>query len=159
MTSSIIAKAVVRNKYWIVEDSGQKIATIQAIDEGGVVYVHDNEREVFPSIKGLSKKYNIVFAPDKKAPGPSQLDINGYPCDGLPHNAVWDVRRKLPVYSKTAKSKSFYCAGYYLIKYNSAWVQEYCPKMITLSRYEFIGPFKTRQEQQAAYVKALHGTH
>jgi hypothetical protein len=59
--SDIIAKPVVKNKFWIVEEGGEKIATIQAIEEGGFAYVHDEQRELFPSIKMISKKYNIEF--------------------------------------------------------------------------------------------------
>ena len=46
-----IAKPVVKNKFWVVENHGQKIATIQARDDGGFVYVHDELREFFPSVK------------------------------------------------------------------------------------------------------------
>ena len=57
-----IARPVVKNKMWIVEAAGEKVATILAVEEsGGFVYVHDNKREMFPSIKLLSKKYNIEF--------------------------------------------------------------------------------------------------
>ena len=56
-----IAKPVVKNKYWIVEEGGIKVGTIQAVDQGGVTYVHGEEREQFTNIKMLSKKYNIVF--------------------------------------------------------------------------------------------------
>jgi hypothetical protein len=43
--NDLIAKPVVKNKFWIVEQSGSQVATIQAIDEaGGFAYVHDNER-------------------------------------------------------------------------------------------------------------------
>ena len=47
-----IARPVVKNKFWIVEVGGEKIATIQAIGEGeGFVYVHNNERKIYPSIR------------------------------------------------------------------------------------------------------------
>ena len=64
--SDIIAKPVVKNKFWIVEEGGEKIATIQAIEEGGFAYVHDEQRELFPSIKMISKKYNIEFVKAEK---------------------------------------------------------------------------------------------
>jgi hypothetical protein len=57
--SELIAKPVIKNKFWVVEDSGQKIATIQAKDDGGYAYVHDEQREYFPSVKNLKLKYNI----------------------------------------------------------------------------------------------------
>jgi hypothetical protein len=59
--SDIIAKPVVKNKFWIVEEGGEKIATIQAIEEGGFAYVHDEQRELFPSIQMITKKYKVEF--------------------------------------------------------------------------------------------------
>lgn len=152
----MIATSIVKNKYWIVEDGGNKVATIQAVDEGGVAYVHNNEREIFPSIKILQKKYNIAFVTPKK-PKKVKLDIytvHGYPTNSLPHNEVLDVKRYLPIYTKGAKSKSFYCAGYYIIKFSNSWIKSYCPKLITLNRYEYVGPFKTAERQTDALKEA-----
>ena len=152
---TIVAKPIVKNKYWIVESEGTKIATIQAIEEGGgYAYVHDNEREQFASIKLISKKYNIVFDNTKPPKTKPAHDCYGYPCAGKPHNQVWDVKRGLPIYSKEPKSKSLYCAGYYAIKFNNAWISEYCPKNITISRYEFHGPYTTKDEA-VAKIKEL----
>ena len=145
---SVVAKSVVKNKFWIVEDQGQKIATIQAIDEGGYAYVHDQERERFPTIRLLSKKYNIVFDNVKPTKTKPEHECYGYPCDGKPYNEVWDVQRRLPIYSKDTKSKSYFWAGYYVIKFNNAWIAEFCPKNITVARYEYFGPFATVAEQQ-----------
>lgn len=141
-----IAKPIVKNKYWIVEEKGNKVATIQAIDEGGFAYVHDNERERFASIKMISKKYNIDFVRAEKLKNTHAGEVYGYPCQGKSHNEVYDVARRLPIYTKSAKSRSFFCAGYYLVKYGSNWIKEYCPKLITLNRYEFKGPFKSESE-------------
>ena len=145
--TDMIAKPVVKGKFWVVEDNGKKIATIQATEGGNFVYVHDNEREKFPSIKGLSKKYNITFETAKfKPPKEDSHHCYGYPTSGKPHNQIYDVQRKIAIYTKTAKSRSLFCAGYFAIKFNNSWVSEYCPKNITVSRYEFAGPFKTKDE-------------
>ena len=145
--SDIIAKPVVKNKFWIVESGGTKIATIQAIDEGGFVYVHDDQREMFPSIKLLSKKYNIEFVKAERPRREKQdvYEVYGFPTPNQPHNEVLDVQRYLPIYTKGAKSKSFFCAGYYIIRFSNTWVRAYCPKLITLNRYEYQGPFKTQE--------------
>ena len=50
-----IAKPVVKNKFWVVEDQGHRVATIQATVDGGFVYVHDEEREHIPSLKLLKQ--------------------------------------------------------------------------------------------------------
>lgn len=144
---NLLAKPIVKNKYWIVEDEGHKVATIQAIDKGGFVYVHDNQREPFTTIKMLSKKYNIQF--DNTIP-PNARPLHEcyeYPCDTKPFNEAWDVHRKLPIYTKQEKSKSLFCAGYYLVWFGNEWIKEFCPKNILISRYQFHGPFKTADEQ------------
>lgn len=150
--NELIAKPVVKNKIWIVEsDPGNKVGNIMMVDEGGVVYIHDDQREMFPSIKILSQKYNITFAaPDKKKATTVAHDVYGFPTASKPHNQVLDVQRYLPIYTKSAKSKSFFCAGYYIVKYTHTWVKEYCPKLITLNRYEYQGPFKSQERAVAA---------
>jgi len=156
--SETVAKQIVKNKFWIVEEAGEKIATIQAIDEGGVAYVRNTEREVFSNIKLLSKKYNIEFVKLEKVkhePG-TVYDIQGYPTPHRPHNVLFDVQRHLPIFTKTAKSKSYFCAGYYIIKFNHNWARAYCPKAITLNRYEYQGPFCT-PEQMVSALRTANG--
>jgi hypothetical protein len=154
--SDIIAKPVVKNKFWIVESGGEKIATIQAVEEGGFVYVHDEHREMFPSIKMLTKKYNIEFVKAGRPKKEKQdiYDVYGFPTPNQPNNEVLDVQRYLPIYTKGAKSKSFFCAGYYIIKFSNTWVRAYCPKLITLNRYEYQGPFKTQERMLEAMREA-----
>lgn len=143
-----VAKPVIKNKFWVVEDHGQKIATIQAREDGGFVYVHDEQREFFTSVKNLKQKYNIKFGSVDKTRKENTKTVYGYPVSGKAYNEVWDVQRRLPIYSKTVKSKSLFCAGYYIVKLNGVWTEHYCPKNITLSRYEFQGPFRTKEEMQ-----------
>jgi len=149
-----IAKPVVKDKFWVVEDHGQKIATIQAREDGGFVYVHDEQREFFPSVKILKQKYNIKFGPTEKSKKENNKTVYGYPISGRAYNQVWDVQRRLPVYSKTPKSKSLFCAGYYLIKINCVWSEHFCPKNIAVSRYEYIGPFKSKDTMQTFFKES-----
>lgn len=156
--TELIAKPVVKNKMWIVESSGTKVGNIMTVDEGGVVYLHNNQREQFASIKLLSKKYNIEFVKAEKPKKVKQdvYDVYGFPTNTQPNNEVLDVQRYLPIYTKGTKSKSFFCAGYYIIKFSSTWVRAYCPKLITLNRYEYQGPFKT-QERMIESMKEANG--
>lgn len=156
--TELIAKPIIKNKFWIVEDQGHKVATIQAIEEGGFVYVQDQSRQRYPTIKLLTKEHNIKIdsASVKKEKVPASThDVHGYPVSSKPWNVLWDVKHQFPVYTKTSKSKSYYCAGYYIIKFNNGWVKSFCPKFITLNRYEFKGPFKSKDEmlEQLALAK------
>ena len=150
MTEPLLAKTILKNKFWIVEDStNNKIATIQAIDDGGFVFVKKTlDRQKYPSIKLLSADHNIVFDKLKK-PKEDQIDyqeIYGFPIGTRPFNVYWDVKNKFAVYTKNSKSKSYFCAGYYAIKFNDQWVKAFCPKLITINRYQFKGPFKDKLE-------------
>jgi len=149
--TELVAKPVIKNKFWIVESQGTKVATIQAVEDGGFVYVHDEQRQRFPTIKLLTKEHNIVFdgvTIKKEKVQAEHHEVYGYPVSNRAWNTLWDVKHQFPVYTKTSKSKSYYCAGYYIIKFNNGWVKSYCPKLITLNRYEFKGPYKTKIEMQ-----------
>lgn len=139
---TIEARPVVKNKYWIVEKDGEKIATIQAANDG-VVFVQDGRREKYPSIKVLGTTHNIKFAKNKSQPIRASNVVYDYPCSSTPHNAMYDLKLRLPLYTTSKKSKSYYCAGYYLIKYASDWTVEFCPKKIILTRNQYQGPFQS----------------
>jgi hypothetical protein len=75
-------------------------------------------------------------------------EVHGYTTSTAPHNAMFDIRKKLPLFTKSEDSKSLYCAGYYVIRFDKGWVKSFCPKLITLQRYEYQGPFKTEFEMK-----------
>lgn len=157
---SLLAKQVVKNKCWIVENDGTKVATILANDgNSGVTLVHDGQRERFGSLKLLSDRYNIVIDKTKVAKVvKASHDVYGYPCENKPQNALWDVQHKLPVFTKNNKSKSFFCAGYYIIRFNFGWAKAYCPKLITLNRYPYQGPYLTKEDMQVQ-LRLANGGH
>ena len=142
----IVAKPIVKGKFWIVERDGEKCATIQAIDEhGGYAYVHDNQREIFPTIKLVSSKYNMLFEKSERKKTVTENNIWNFPTVGKPHNALFDVQRYLPIYTKTKDSKSYFCAGYYAVNIDDTWIKQYCPKLIVLNRNEYCGPFSSEE--------------
>ena len=71
-----------------------------------------------------------------------------------PYNVLYDVKKSLPLFTKSIKSKSLYCAGYYIIHFDKGWVKSFCPKLITLEKYDFCGPFKNKIEMKDALGKA-----
>jgi hypothetical protein len=147
---TLLAKQVVKNKYWIVEDNGKKVATILS-NPNGVVYVDqkDLHRVQFSSLKLLSDRYNIIVDKTKPQKTIKELhNVYGYPCDHNAQNILWDVQHRLPIFTKGSKSKSFFCAGYYIVKFNNGWVKSYCPKLITLNRYPYQGPYSSQEQMQ-----------
>lgn len=152
---SLTAKPIIKDKLWVVENNGEQVASILTSPEG-VTFVYNEKRENFVSIKLLKDKYNITIAKERKPKRESQVsyDVYALPCDHKPYNSLLNITKKIPVYTRTPKSKSFYCAGHYLIKINDVYTHSYCPKLITLNRYEFIGPFYTKFDAKQ-YIKKI----
>ena len=46
----------------------------------------------------------------------------------------------------------------YLVKFNVNWLKSYCPKIITIERNEYLGPFKTEIEMKAALSNVNRAT-
>jgi len=141
------AKTIIENKFWILEEEdGAKVGTI-ALKNNSVVAIIGNNSQTFKNLEELSTRYNVSFNKRTKPSKPTvEMEVYDYPTSHTPHNALWHVERKLPIYTKTSKSNSYHCAGYYIIKFEHAWVKSFSPKLITLQRYEYKGPFKSKLE-------------
>lgn len=144
---SIKAKEVLTNKFWIVEDNGVRIGTLALNEEQYML--SDKSGTHFYNERQLKKKLGKDFAWSKLDIKESRnKEVHGYPTSCEPYNAMYDVKRKLPLFTKSEKSKSLYCAGYYIIRFEKGWVKSFCPKLITIERYESRGPFKTELERR-----------
>lgn len=146
------AKPILENKFWIVEEEGVKVGTLSKNDEGFVV-TKSGKIDFYKSENQLKKTFgkNFLIANIKETENSNEkLDVHGYPTRTKPYNSMYDIQRKLPLFTKSEKSKSVYCAGYYLIKFNVNWLKSYCPKLITVERNEYMGPYKTELEMKAA---------
>jgi hypothetical protein len=159
---TVRAKTLVKDKFWIVEQNGQKLGTLSRQDNNGWIFLSKkDQRQVFHTKESLFTRFgfNIFDQSDvKKAEDEIQtdnFDVHGFSCSQHPYNPMFDVQKQLPVYTKAPNSKSQFCAGYYIICFEKGWRKAYCPKMITLSRYEYKGPMKTKLEMQQVLNNAV----
>ena len=72
---------------------------------------------------------------------------------------MYNVQKKLPLFTKSKKSKSLYSAGYYIIRFDKGWVRSFCPKLVTLEKYSYKGPFKTEFTMRQELSDANKRTH
>jgi len=145
-----VAKVLVPNKFWILEADGEKVATLTKEKKGYSVLCKGQKME-FHDLAEIKERFGItldaaIIKKEKTAEKPDE--IYGYPVNGRAFGPLWNVQKKLPIYAKSNKSKSLYCAGYYVIRFRKGWVKSFCPKLITLERYPFKGPFKTELEMR-----------
>ena len=141
------AKTIVENKFWILEEEdGKRVGTV-SLKNNKVIAIIGNQNLMFTNLNELSTKYNITFVKKFKETTKQLVnEVYDYPTAHIPYNALWHVERKLPIYTKTNKSNSYHCAGYYIIRFEHGWVKSFCPKLITLQRNEYQGPFKSKLE-------------
>ena len=144
-----IAKTLVPNKSWLLETDGLKIGTLSK-ERTSYSILKDGQKILVGNVKDVKEKLGIVFNDSPKGTKTEAVGYSVYdfPCGSKPFGSVYNIRKKLPIYAKSNKSKSQYCAGYYVIKFRKGWVKSFCPKLITLERYPFHGPFKTETEMK-----------
>jgi hypothetical protein len=159
---TVKAKTLVKDKFWIVEEHGQKLGTLQKKDDNGWIFLSKKDhRQVFHTQESLFTRFGFnIFEKTSTPEEPiieqtDNFEVHGFPCSQHPYNPMFDVQKQLPVYTKTPKSKSQFCAGYYIICFEKGWRKAYCPKMITLSRYKYKGPMKTKLEMQQVLNNAV----
>lgn len=143
-----VGKVLVPNKEWIVEDHGQKIGAISK-QKKGYAFFRKGQKFEFKSLDEIKQELNISLIDylPSQSEEPNNV-IYGFPCSSKPFEPVYNVKKKLPLFAKSSKSKSQYCAGYYVIQFRKGWVKSFCPKLITLERYPYYGPYKTENEMR-----------
>ena len=153
------AKSVLKDKFWIIENNEQLVGTMSWNDDRymfsttGETCFFDNKRQINQRF-GSEIVWTDLSTP--KEVTQEDLVIYEFPTSVTPYNTMYDVQRKLPLFTKSAKSKSLYCAGYYIIHFDKGWVKSFCPKLITVERYETKGPFKTEIEMRQELSRATN---
>ena len=169
---TVRAKTLVKDKFWIVEQNGEKLGTLSKQDDNGWTFLSKkDQRQVFHTQESLFTRFGFNIFDESVAKEQEkfvdkwdvkqaeEFNVHGYPCAQKPYNGLWDVQKRLPLYTKTPKSKSMFCAGYYIVKFETVnWRKAYCPKIITLQRYKYKGPMKSKTEMIAQLNEALKNT-
>ena len=149
--SETIAKVLIPNKSWLLENDGEKVATLSKEKKGYSILCKGQEIKVH-DLKEIKDRFGITISEEvlkkEKQSNDTTKDIYEYPVNGRAFGPLWNVQKRLPIYAKSSKSKSLYCAGYYVIRFRKGWVKSFCPKLITLERYPYQGPFKTELEMR-----------
>lgn len=152
--NEIYATPIVDGKYWVVEQNGVKIGTLQKKENNRFMLSSQDGRSFFGKKEELVKVFGKNFFINNRVKTTvskdTEFEVYGYPTRCHPNNPMFNVQKRLPLFTKSIDSKSIYCAGYYIIKFGKGWVKSFCPKLITIDRYESKGPFKDDQEVKKA---------
>lgn len=150
MTKTLIAKPVVKNQFWIVTENGEKVGNVIA-DGSGFEVKLNGVKTHFDNTKAIEKKVEIEFEkttkPKKTTDRPLPFAV--YPTTNKVFNSIFDIKRKIHLFTKTQKSKCYYAAGWFAIQQGQEMEAIFCPKYIFVQRYPYHGPFKTEAEAKS----------
>jgi hypothetical protein len=156
---SSTAKVLIPDQEWLIKDGDNKIGSITKVKKGYLI-LHNGQSVSFKNLAEIKSAIGIAFFEEsiknRKREESTTYSIYDYPCKSKPYEPLYNVQKKLPLYTKRSKSKSQHCAGHYIIKFRKGWVKSFSPKLITLERYPFQGPWKTEEESKQALRKANH---
>ena len=145
---SLIAKPIIDKEFWILQDDNGKVGNVESCAGGYQVKINNQVVAQYKTIKMVERKANIQFEPAIVRTKTKTVSgvVHGYPVSGRVCNPIWDVQNKLPLYTKTNKSKSWLAAGWYNVKKGRKWQTVQGPKLILLQRYPYQGPFYSKEE-------------
>jgi hypothetical protein len=146
---TLIAKPVIDKQYWILKKDDRKVGQVEASDDGYTVKIEDRVAR-FKTIKMAGRDVGIEFEKAEKAKSAPTNLVHGYEVSGRVYNPLWNVQLKLPLFTRDTKSKSWFAAGWYRVKQHRTWKAVQNPKLITLERYAYQGPFHTKEEANAS---------
>ena len=107
----------------------------------------DNETQVREHFGNISLFEQPITEPAQKQ---DVYYIKGYAVDYPEPHALEpdhpDYRADLPLYTKIPGRSVYYAAGFYCIRFDKGWKLAQGPKLVTLEKYGFEGPFRTELE-------------
>lgn len=141
----LTAKPIIKNQYWVVTDGDKKVGNVEANGTGFDLKINGINTH-FKNTNDIKRVTKIEFQPIIKNKKQEQIPFACYPTTSKTFNNIFDIKRKLHLYTKTLKSKCYYAAGYYVMKEDGVNQVVFCPKYIFIQRYPYLGPFKTMEE-------------
>lgn len=133
---------------WILTADGSRLGLVSQTKDC-IAIVGNIEPKKYADMSALQKRFNNSIIIENFAE--AEIDepasnINGFP---VKHSYVFNVLEDpVPNYTRTESSTARYAAGYYGLKFPNGWTQSFCPKLTTLTEYEYVGPFTTKLEMQ-----------
>jgi hypothetical protein len=145
---SLIAKQLVKNQSWIVTDGKNKVGNLES-SGGGFSLNMGGKEQYFNTTGDIERAVPIIFQAPKRLLS-SNIPFAVWPTTGKTYNNMFDIKRKLHVYTKTKKSRCYYAAGWFRLHLSDdTWQTILCPKYIFVQRYNYTGPYISKEEADA----------
>ena len=147
---TVTTKQLLPNRFWLLLHNGSKIGTIQKHTDTQYVVTCVDSTILTMTEDEVLQKFDLDTSAELPPVEPEKM-LYEYPTKHIPYNGVYDVHKKMALYSKSVNSDNMYAAGYFLVHFPKGWVRGFCPKLSTLEGNEYEGPFKNVTEQKQAF--------
>lgn len=141
---------------WLVRQGDKKLGILNKDVQEKYFYINGKELVEFNHDKEVQAHFGNVKLFDEQITDSAQQQdtyyIRGYAVDYPDPYALEeghpDYNPLLPLYTKIEGNRVYYAAGYYCINFEKGWKQANGPKLATLEKYGYEGPFKTEMEMR-----------
>lgn len=138
----------------LTDDEVTKVGLLSE-NAGKITLIASSEKTTFDTRDQVNDFFNEdVFSKQvEREDTKKEYTVKGYPVNVTePHEpSDYTDLPDLPLYSKSSSSNVLHSAGHYCVRFPGGWTKRYCPKLSTLNKYEWHGPFKTVMETKATF--------
>lgn len=141
---------------WLVHQGKNKLGILNKDVQDHYFYITGKELLQFDNDNQVQEHFGNVKLFEEQIGTSAKIQdtyyIGGYAVDYPDPFAIEeghpDYNPDLPLYSKIEGNTVYYSAGYYCINFEKGWKQANSPKLATLEKYGYEGPFKTELEMR-----------
>lgn len=141
---------------WLVHQGPAKLGILNKDVQEHYTYItgkdlvkFNDQWEVVEHFGNLNLFNEVISSPAKTS---ERIFIKGFEVDHdnpiVVDSTHPDYIDDLPIYAKIEGKGIYYAAGYYCINFEKGWKKSRGPKLATLLKYGFEGPFKTELEMR-----------
>lgn len=141
---------------WLVHQGENKLGILNKDVQDHYFYITGKELLEFDNDNQVQQHFGNVKLFEEQIGTSAKVQdtyyIGGYAVDYPDPFAIEeghpDYNPDLPLYSKIEGNAVYYSAGYYCINFEKGWKQANSPKLATLEKYGYEGPYKTELEMR-----------
>lgn len=141
---------------WLVHQGENKLGILNKDVQDHYFYITGKELLEFDNDNQVQEHFGNVKLFEEQIGTSAKVQdtyyIKGYAVDYPDPFAIEeghpDYNPDLPLYSKIEGNTVYYSAGYYCINFEKGWKQANSPKLATLEKYGYEGPYKTELEMR-----------
>ena len=115
---TIKAKPILKNKFWIVEKDGERIGTLSKQEDKRYMYSCSTGTDYFTDIKAFNNYIGgLSFDKATISDGSKAVkEIHGFSTSSTPYNVMYNVQKKLPLFTKSKKRQFFLNIIHYIVR-------------------------------------------